>query len=201
MEAQRAPGATPKQGSSLKDMIVLAHVGKNQEVLDQVVVVGSKRDATLENLLTLIEGKNIVDKVMPRVGNILLYEAMETASQTPSASLQVTGADLKQSSTMMQTSYLIDALGSAAELARLLGVNRSQPTQWRAGNETPGPESRRNLLDLYYVVAKALELYPTKAAIDWLNGSNAYLDGARPIDVLKMRGSKDVVQALEVAMA
>jgi transcriptional regulator with XRE-family HTH domain len=100
-----------------------------------------------------------------------------------------------------RTNFLIESLGSGAELARLLGVNRSQPAQWRSGKETPGPVTAQRLVDLDYVVAKALLIWPPKAAIDWLEGSNLYLDGARPIDVLRLRGSADVVRALEVAMA
>lgn len=34
---------------------------------------------------------------------------------------------------MERTTFLIDSLGSGAEVARLLGVNRSQPAQWRSG--------------------------------------------------------------------
>ena len=59
----------------------------------------------------------------------------------------------------------------------------------------------QQLLDLDYVLAKALQIWPAKAALDWFEGSNDYLDGARPIDVLKLRGATEVVQALEVAMA
>ena len=99
-----------------------------------------------------------------------------------------------------RTEFLIESLGSGAELARLLGVNRSQPAQWRSGKESPAPATAQRLLDLDHVVAKALLIWPPRAAIDWLEGSNSYLDGARPIDVLRLRGSADVVRALEVAM-
>lgn len=44
-------------------------------------------------------------------------------------------------------------------------------------------------------------LFPERVAIDWLYGSNSYLDGARPIDVLKIRGSADVIAALDAAAA
>lgn len=100
-----------------------------------------------------------------------------------------------------RTNFLIESLGSGAELARLLGVNRSQPAQWRSGKESPGPVTAQRLVDLDYVVAKALLIWPPKAAIDWLEGPNSFLDGARPIDVLRLRGSADVVRALEAALA
>lgn len=100
-----------------------------------------------------------------------------------------------------RTEFLIESLGSAAEVARLLGVGRSQPTQWRNGKESPGPNTAQQLVDLDYVVAKAVQIWPAKAALDWLNGANSYLDGARPIDVLKLRGTNEVVKALEAALA
>lgn len=101
----------------------------------------------------------------------------------------------------VRTGFLIDTLGSGAEVARLLGVNRSQPSQWRSGKEAPSAATAQQLLDLDYVMAKALQIWPVKAALDWFQGSNGHLDGARPIDVLKLRGTTEVIQALEAEMA
>lgn len=101
----------------------------------------------------------------------------------------------------VRTGFLIETLGSGAELARLLGVNRSQPSQWRSGKEKPSPRIAQQLLDLDYVMAKALQIWPAKAALQWFHGSNDYLDGARPIDVLKLRGATEVIKALDVEMA
>ncbi|HEX8080577.1 MAG TPA: hypothetical protein VF557_10245 [Jatrophihabitans sp.] len=44
-------------------------------------------------------------------------------------------------------------------------------------------------------------LFPERVAIDWLYSSNSYLDGARPIDVVKTRGSADVIASLDAASA
>lgn len=103
--------------------------------------------------------------------------------------------------TAVRTAFLIGALGSGAEVARLLGVNRSQPSQWRTGKESPSPRTAQQLLDLDYVMAKALQIWPAKTALEWFHGSNDYLDGARPIDVLKRRGVNEVIMALELEMA
>lgn len=108
-------------------------------------------------------------------------------------------ANLNQ--TQERTEFLINTLGSGAALAGLLGVNRSQPTQWRKGAESPSPEVGRGLLDLDYVVARASMLWPTDSVVAWLQGQNAFLEGARPIDVLRARGSRDVIDALDAELA
>ncbi|WP_345762780.1 antitoxin Xre/MbcA/ParS toxin-binding domain-containing protein [Diaminobutyricibacter sp. McL0608] len=108
-------------------------------------------------------------------------------------------ANLNQ--TQERTEFLINTLGSGAVLAGLLGVNRSQPTQWRKGAESPSPEVGRGLLDLDYVVARASMLWQTDSVVAWLQGQNAFLEGARPIDVLRTRGSHDVVDALDAELA
>jgi uncharacterized protein (DUF2384 family) len=102
---------------------------------------------------------------------------------------------------MERTEFLIDAVGSGSTLADLLGVSRSQPTRWRTGKESPSPQIARELVDLDHVMARASMLFTQPVALDWLNSSNTYLDGARPIDVLKTRGSAEVIAALDAAMA
>lgn len=100
-----------------------------------------------------------------------------------------------------RTEFLIAALGSAANLAKLLGVSRSQPTRWRTGDEVPSPAVARLLIDLDHVLARASMVFPQPVALDWLTSANSFLDGARPIDVLQTRGSTEVVQALDAVMA
>lgn len=100
-----------------------------------------------------------------------------------------------------RTDFLIETLGSQAALARLLQVSTSQPSRWRAGHEIPSPEHGRELLDLDHVMARATLLWAPKTALLWLTGANSFLDGARPIDVLRTRGSADVIAALDSEMA
>ena len=91
---------------------------------------------------------------------------------------------------------LVQELGSN-RVAGLLGVNRSQPTRWRSGQERISADSQRRLLDLDYVMARLLQLLPREQAEIWLTSANAHL-GARPIDVLRLRGAADVVAAIDV---
>jgi uncharacterized protein (DUF2384 family) len=92
------------------------------------------------------------------------------------------------------------ALGGGARLAEVLGVSRSQPTRWRKGEESPSPATAREMIDLDHVMARALMLFTQPVAIDWLTSANSYLDDARPIDVLRTRGSTEVIDALDALM-
>lgn len=100
-----------------------------------------------------------------------------------------------------RTEFLISAVGSGAALADVLGVARSQPTRWRKGQESPSPQTARELVDLDHVMARALMLFPQPVAMDWLTSANSYLDGSRPIDVLRTRGSSEIIDALDATMA
>ena len=81
-------------------------------------------------------------------------------------------------------------------VARLLGVSPSQPSRWQKGEERISAENQRGLLDLDYVMARLLQLFPQEQAEIWLTSHNAYL-GARPVDVLRLRGAATVVQAID----
>jgi hypothetical protein len=100
-----------------------------------------------------------------------------------------------------RTSFVLEAVGGGASLANILGVSRSQPTQWKKGAESPGPEASRALLDLDYVVARASLLWEPQVVQDWLVGSNAFLHGARPVDVLRKQGAPPVIEAIDAEMA
>jgi transcriptional regulator with XRE-family HTH domain len=81
-------------------------------------------------------------------------------------------------------------------VAELLGVSPSQPSRWRKGDERVSHDKQRRLLDLDYVMARLLQLFPREQADIWLTSHNAHL-GARPIDVLRLRGASAVVLAID----
>lgn len=93
------------------------------------------------------------------------------------------------------------ALGSKAQLASMLEVSPSQPTRWIDGSESPNSENARVIVDLDHVIARAGLLWKPSVIGSWLNGSNAFLDGARPIDVLRTTGSAPVIDALDQELA
>lgn len=90
---------------------------------------------------------------------------------------------------------LIAELGNN-RVANLLGVSRSQPSRWRSGEERISADKQRGVLDLDYVMARLLQLYPREQAEIWLTSHNAIL-GARPIDVLRLRGAAAILPAID----
>jgi uncharacterized protein (DUF2384 family) len=95
----------------------------------------------------------------------------------------------------------VDLVGSKADVARLLGVARTQPGQWMAGEEAPSAESWQRLSDLEYVMSRVAAVWHPSIARDWMTAPNAFLDGARPIDVLRMRGPTEVIAAVNAEAA
>lgn len=95
-----------------------------------------------------------------------------------------------------QVERVIAVLGNNTA-ARVLGVSTSQPSRWRAGSEQVSAENRRKLSDLDYVLNRLLlELYPDDVVM-WLTSPNAHLGGARPVDVLQLRGPAAVLPAID----
>lgn len=100
-----------------------------------------------------------------------------------------------------RVSFLVQALSTQTRVADLLEVSRSQLDKWSKGEEAPSPELARELIDLDYVVARLVSWLGSEMTIFWLNGRNAFLEGARPIDVLRARGSSEVVNAIDTEMS
>ena len=90
---------------------------------------------------------------------------------------------------------LIATFGSN-RVAELLGVSPSQPSRWRRGAERISADRQRALLDLDYVMARLLHLFPKEQAEIWLTSHNAHL-GARPIDALRLTGAATVVRTID----
>lgn len=101
----------------------------------------------------------------------------------------------------VRANFLIQAVGGQTRLAELLEVSRSQPGRWSKGEEMPSPARERALLDLDHVLARATVWLGADTALTWLNGRNAFLEGARPIDVLRTRGSSEVIDAMDAEIS
>jgi uncharacterized protein (DUF2384 family) len=89
---------------------------------------------------------------------------------------------------------------SRAELARLIGVSPSQTSRWASGEERPGPAAAPALIDLEHVYSRARLVWGGDSARIWMESANAFLGGARPLDVLLTEGAARVLQTLDAEM-
>jgi hypothetical protein len=56
-------------------------------------------------------------------------------------------------------------------------------------------------LDLDHVVALALQAWAPAVVMDWMTTANGFLDGALPLEVLRQRGSSEVIDALRATIS
>jgi uncharacterized protein (DUF2384 family) len=95
----------------------------------------------------------------------------------------------------------LDAAFGTRAVARLLGIGASTISNWKRGRHAISGEYAVRIMDLHDVMVRALNVYQPRVAMDWLVGHNAFLNGARPIDVLVARGSAPLVDALRAQEA
>ncbi|HEY2476338.1 MAG TPA: hypothetical protein VGI19_16240 [Candidatus Cybelea sp.] len=81
-------------------------------------------------------------------------------------------------------------------VARLLGVDAAMVTRWKRGGQMSATMSHR-ILDLHAVLARALQIFAPDVATQWLVGHEPFLNDARPIDVLGVRGAGPLIEALD----
>lgn len=89
---------------------------------------------------------------------------------------------------------------SRAQLAKWIGVSPSQTSRWASGEERPGPAAAPALIDLEHVYSRARLVWGGESARIWMESANAFLGGARPLDVLLTDGAARVLQALDAEM-
>jgi uncharacterized protein (DUF2384 family) len=84
---------------------------------------------------------------------------------------------------------------SAAQLADMLGVSRSQVTRWlRGAGIDPLNAEKVDLLELVW--SSLLRLYEKEAALAWLFGLNPLLDDRRPIDLVRAGRTEELMRAI-----
>jgi len=84
---------------------------------------------------------------------------------------------------------------SAAQLADLLGVSRSQITRWlRGAGMDPLNAEKVDLLELVW--ANLLRLYEREAALAWIFGLNPLLGDRRPIDLIRLGRTEELMRAI-----
>jgi transcriptional regulator with XRE-family HTH domain len=89
---------------------------------------------------------------------------------------------------------------SAAQLADMLGVSRSQITRWlRGAGIDPLNAEKVDLLELVW--SSLLRLYARDAAVAWLFGINPRLGDRRPIDLVRSGRAEELMRAIRAERA
>ena len=84
---------------------------------------------------------------------------------------------------------------SAAQLADLLGVSRSQVTRWlRGAGIDPLNAEKVDLLELVW--SNVLRIYERDAALAWLFGVNPLLGDRRPVDSIRLGRAEELMRAI-----
>jgi uncharacterized protein (DUF2384 family) len=112
-------------------------------------------------------------------------ESLEPAAN-PSALMEV-GPLL----TRMVTAY------GQSNVAGLLGVDKSTVSHWVQGKRKISPAMRGRILEVHDVLSRVHQVFNATLAVRWLTGHEPFLGGARPIDVLGLRGATPVIDALD----
>lgn len=95
---------------------------------------------------------------------------------------------------------LRDDFRSAARLADMLGVSRSQVTRWlRGAGIDPLNAEKIELLELVW--SNVLRLYEREAALEWLFGINPHLGDRRPIDMVRAGKIEELMRAIRAERA
>jgi hypothetical protein len=89
---------------------------------------------------------------------------------------------------------------TSARLADLLGVSRSQVTRWlRGAGIDPLNAEKVDLLELVW--ANLLRIYERDAALSWLFGLNPVLGDRRPVDLIRMGRTEELMRAIRAERA
>lgn len=94
---------------------------------------------------------------------------------------------------------LVDDVG-ATRYAEMLDIHPNRLRDLRDG-AAPTPREFELATQLYAVIVMASRVFPLEATMEWLYKNNDHLEHARPIDVLRIRGSADVFDAIVAALS
>jgi transcriptional regulator with XRE-family HTH domain len=102
--------------------------------------------------------------------------------------------------TAVKIQSLAEDLRTQSAVAELLGVSRSQVTRWlRGAGIDPLNAERVDLLE--FVLANLFRLYEPEAARAWLFGLNPHLGDRRPIDLVRMGRTEELLGAIRAERA
>lgn len=102
--------------------------------------------------------------------------------------------------TVMMLDRLRTIFETDAGVARATGVNPSQLSRWRKGQEPSDPAWDR-LVDLFAVVQKLEGFYPPRRIRAWLEGTNAHLGDRSPLFLVRHGETGQVISAIHALKA
>jgi uncharacterized protein (DUF2384 family) len=91
----------------------------------------------------------------------------------------------------------LDAAFGTRPLAKLLDAGTGTVTNWKSRRHAMSPQYAKRVIELHDVMVRALQVFSSQAAMDWLVGREPFLDDARPIDVLVTKGAAPLIRALD----
>ena len=91
---------------------------------------------------------------------------------------------------------LVEDMGSQAQVAQALDVDRSRVSRW-LNDEEPDRDNLLKLEAVEFALSRLQLTYQRSTALKWLYGFNAHLGDARPIDLLNRGRVADVLRAIE----
>jgi uncharacterized protein (DUF2384 family) len=82
-------------------------------------------------------------------------------------------------------------------IAKLLDVDVEMLEPWLARRQRISYDIAKRVMALHEVMTRALQIHSARTTVDWLVGNDPFLNHARPLDVLVLRGSAPLIEALE----
>jgi uncharacterized protein (DUF2384 family) len=102
--------------------------------------------------------------------------------------------------TVMMLDRLRQIFGSDAEVARQAGVDPSQLSRWRQGQQPSDPAWDR-LVDLFAVVQKLEGFYAPRRIRAWLEGPHAHLGDRSALYLIRHGDTGAVLSAIQAIKA
>ncbi|MGP5710252.1 hypothetical protein ACTXPC_17795 [Brachybacterium alimentarium] len=96
----------------------------------------------------------------------------------------------------MKVRRVSNTLGSRAKLAHWAGISHSRAARWSEGQMKSSVEAARMVIDLEFIIARASMVWDDEVIQDWLEGHNAFLGGAKPLDMVRRGRTSEVLGAI-----
>lgn len=100
----------------------------------------------------------------------------------------------KRKLVVLKAEYLTERLGGVSHFAEAVQADKSRVSRWAKGS-IPDERNSCAIIDLEFVYQRLSRFLDDDTADKWLDSSNAFLHGQRPLDVLHQGRLVDVLSA------